>query len=131
VYAASADDIGKAVTAARNALQDPSWRKLPASDRGRLLIRLSNLIEANKETLATIETWDNGKPYSAALNDDLYETAEVFRYYGGFADKAFGQVIGTTPDKFAYTLREPVGVCGQIIPYVLATMFPPHTPRNR
>jgi len=81
-----------------------------------MLFKLSQLIEDNSETLATIETWDNGKPYSVALNDDMYEVAEVFRYYGGYADKIHGQVIDTTPAKFAYTVREPVGVCGQIIP---------------
>lgn len=80
------------------------------------MMRLSQLVEENRETLATIETWDNGKPYGDALNGDVFEVAEVFRYYGGFADKKFGQVIETTPDKFAYTVREPVGVCGQIIP---------------
>jgi aldehyde dehydrogenase (NAD(P)+) len=76
------------------------------------------LVEEHRETLATIETWDNGKPYSVAVNEDLTEVAETLRYYAGFADKVFGQVIETTPDKFAYTVREPVGVCGQIIPYV-------------
>ncbi|KAH6655843.1 aldehyde dehydrogenase domain-containing protein [Truncatella angustata] len=117
VSAASKTDVDRAVVAARNALQNPSWRKMSPSDRGRLLMRLSQLIEENRETLATIETWDNGKPYAIALSDDLYETAEVFRYYAGFADKVFGQVISTNSDKFAYTLREPVGVCGQIIPW--------------
>jgi aldehyde dehydrogenase (NAD+) len=117
VYAASTSDVDRAVKAARKALHHPSWRDLPSSERGRLMIRLSQLVEQHRETLATIETWDNGKPYAVALNEDLW-VAEVFRYYGGFADKMFGQVIDTTPEKFAYTLREPVGVCGQIIPFV-------------
>jgi aldehyde dehydrogenase (NAD(P)+) len=117
VHAASADDVDRAVKAARKALRHPSWRELPASERGRLMIRLGQLVEENRETLATIETWDNGKPYGDALNGDVYEVAEVFRYYGGWTDKVFGQVIETTPDKFAYTIREPVGVCGQIIPW--------------
>lgn len=81
--------------------------------------RLAELIEQHRETLATIETWNNGKPYSVSLNEDLTEAIETLRYYAGFADKVFGQVIETTPDKFAYTVREPVGVCGQIIPSVL------------
>lgn len=80
------------------------------------MTRLSQLIDENKKTLATIETIDNGKPYLVSLNDDLTEASETIRYYAGFADKVFGQVIETTPDKFGYTLREPVGVCGQIIP---------------
>lgn len=116
VYAGSSEDIDKAVRAARRALRNPSWRDLPGTERGKLLNRLATLVEEHKETLATIETWDNGKPYSVALNDDVTEVAETLRYYAGFADKVFGQVIETTGDKFGYTIREPVGVCGQIIP---------------
>jgi aldehyde dehydrogenase (NAD(P)+) len=116
IHAASAQDVDKAVKAARAALNNPCWRDLPGIDRGKLMNRLAQLIEDNRATLATIETIDNGKPYSVSFNDDLTETAETIRYYGGYADKVFGQVIDTTPDKFAYTVREPVGVCGQIIP---------------
>lgn len=108
--------MDRAVKAARRALEDPSWREMPGTERGRLMSRLADLVDEHKETLATIEAWDNGKPYSVALNEDLAETAGTLRYYGGFADKVFGQVIETTPAKFAYTVREPVGVCGQIIP---------------
>ncbi|KAI2722533.1 hypothetical protein CBS147332_3462 [Penicillium roqueforti] len=117
IHAASAEDVDKAVKAARAALNNPCWRDLPGSDRGKLMSRLAQLIEDNRTTLATIETIDNGKPYSTSFNDDLNETAETLRYYAGYADKVFGQVIDTTPDKFAYTVREPVGVCGQIIPW--------------
>ena len=106
-----------AVSAARAALHNPSWRDLPATDRSRLLLKLADLVDAHAETLATIETWDNGKPYSVALSDDVPETAGCLRYYGGYADKIHGQVIETSPAKFAYTLREPIGVCGQIIPW--------------
>ncbi|KAJ5570434.1 uncharacterized protein N7459_009864 [Penicillium hispanicum] len=117
VYAASAKDVDTAVKAARVALNDPSWRDLPGVERGKMMNRLAQLIEENRETLATIETCDNGKPYLVSLNDDMTESAETIRYYAGYADKVFGQVIDTTPDKFAYTIREPVGVCGQIIPW--------------
>ncbi|OAA64325.1 Aldehyde/histidinol dehydrogenase [Niveomyces insectorum RCEF 264] len=117
VYAATADDVDRAVQAARRALRSPAWGDLPGSDRGKLLHRLAALVDEHRETLATIDTWDNGKPYSVALNEDMAEVAETLRYYAGFADKLFGQVIETTPDKFAYTVREPVGVCGQIIPW--------------
>ncbi|WZH47257.1 aldehyde dehydrogenase [Fusarium acuminatum] len=117
VYAGTSQDVDKAVRAARRALRTPAWRDLSATDRGKLLNRLAHLVEEHKEVLATIETWDNGKPYSVALNDDLTEVAETLRYYSGFADKVFGQVIETTGDKFGYTIREPVGVCGQIIPW--------------
>ncbi|KAF4949303.1 hypothetical protein FSARC_13510 [Fusarium sarcochroum] len=117
VAAASAEDVDKAVRAARKALRNPAWRDMPATERGKLMNRLAELVEENREVLATIETWDNGKPYSVAYNEDMTEVAETLRYYSGFADKVFGQVIETTGDKFAYTVREPVGVCGQIIPW--------------
>lgn len=117
VYAASAEDVDRAVKAARNALNTPAWGELPGTDRAKLMHCLAQLVDEHKETLATIETWDNGKPYAVALNEDLVEVAETLRYYAGYADKLFGQVIETTPDKFAYTVREPVGVCAQIIPW--------------
>lgn len=79
--------------------------------------KLADLIEQHRETLATIETWDNGKPYSVSLNEDLAEVISCIRYYAGWADKIHGQTIPTTKDKFAYTLRQPVGVCAQIIPW--------------
>ncbi|OQE22388.1 hypothetical protein PENSTE_c010G08717 [Penicillium steckii] len=117
VYAAGEEDVDSAVKAARKALKDPSWKQLPGTDRGALMLKLADLIEQNKETLATIETWDNGKPYSVSLNDDIGEVTSTLRYYAGWADKFFGQTIGTGPQKFAYTLRQPIGVVGQIIPW--------------
>jgi aldehyde dehydrogenase (NAD+) len=116
VHAAGSDDVDIAVKAARNAFKDPSWRDIETSARGGLLNKLAALVEEHAEILATIETWDNGKPYSVALGVDVSSVVDVFRYYGGWADKLHGQVFDTTPDKFAYTVREPVGVCGQIIP---------------
>lgn len=116
MQAASEQNVNDAVVAARKALKDPTWRDLPGTERGQLLLRLADLVDEHKEVLATIETWDNGKPYSVSLNEDMGEVAGTLRYYAGFADKIFGQVIETTVDKFAYTIREPIGVCGQIIP---------------
>ncbi|RKF59427.1 Aldehyde dehydrogenase [Golovinomyces cichoracearum] len=116
VYAASAQDIDVAVAAARKAFEDPSWRDLPSSDRGTLMLKLSDLIKKNADILATIETWDNGKTYSNALGD-IRAVVNVLRYYGGYADKIHGQVIDAGPEKFAYTIKEPIGVCGQIIPW--------------
>lgn len=81
------------------------------------MITLSDLIGKHAETLATIETWDNGKVYADALGGDVAEVQGVFKYYGGYADKIHGQTIDTGPMKFAYTIKEPVGVCGQIIPW--------------
>lgn len=117
VQAAGADDVDAAVQAAYKALRDPSWKQLAPSDRGHLMSKLADAIEANKETLATIDAWDNGKPYAEALSVDLEESITVFRYYAGWADKVFGQTISTTHQKFAYTLRQPIGVVGQIIPW--------------
>jgi aldehyde dehydrogenase (NAD+) len=117
VEAASADDVDKAVKAARAAFNNPSWRDLPATSRGALMYKLASLIEEQRETLATLETWDNGKPYTVALEEDLGEVVNVIRYYAGWADKVHGQTISTTGQKFAYTLKQPIGVCGQIIPW--------------
>ncbi|KKK21543.1 retinal dehydrogenase 2 [Aspergillus ochraceoroseus] len=117
VYAAGEEDIDIAVKAARKALKDPSWKLIPATDRGVLMLKLADLVEQHKETLATIETWDNGKPYQIALSDDVSEVVNCLRYCAGWADKIHGQTISTTSAKFAYTLRQPIGVVGQIIPW--------------
>ncbi|KAK1909249.1 hypothetical protein P3342_011328 [Pyrenophora teres f. teres] len=117
VYAAGPEDVNDAVAAARKAFNDPSWRDMDTSDRGDLLYKFAELIDQHKETLATIETWDNGKPYSVALGDDLAGVVAVMKYYAGFANKIHGTVIDTSPRKLAYIVREPLGVCGQIIPW--------------
>ncbi|RYP44541.1 hypothetical protein DL768_008990 [Monosporascus sp. mg162] len=111
VQAADADDVDQAVKIARAALKGPSWKQLSASDRGRLMSRLADLIEEKRELFATIDAWDNG------LENDLVEAVGVIRYYSGWADKIFGQTISTMPKKFAYTLRQPIGVVAQIIPW--------------
>jgi len=117
VYAAGPEDVNDAVAAARKAFNDPSWRDMDTNDRADLLFKFAQLIEEHSETLATIETWDNGKPYSVSLNDDLTGVVGVIKYYAGYANKIHGTVIDTSPKKLAYTLREPLGVCGQIIPW--------------
>ncbi|KAK6067092.1 aldehyde dehydrogenase [Seiridium cupressi] len=117
VQAAGEVDVDRAVKAAHAALKHPSWKKLPATERGILMSKLADLIEENRELFATIDAWDNGKTYQEALGVDLVEAVSVIRYYSGWADKTFGQTIGTTPEKFAYTIRQPVGVVGQIIPW--------------
>lgn len=117
VHAAEPEDVDKAVAAARRAFKKGAWREMGGTERGALMYRLSALVEAHRETLATIETWDNGKPYTVARDEDVGEVANTLKYYAGYADKIHGQVIDTTPAKLAYTIREPVGVCGQIIPW--------------
>ncbi|KAG9814105.1 aldehyde dehydrogenase, partial [Aureobasidium melanogenum] len=117
VQAAGSEDVDLAVKAAKVALKSPAWKLLPATDRGILMNKLADLMEKNVELLATIDAWDNGKPYFEALTGDLPEAIGTIRYYAGFADKSFGQTISTTPQKFAYTIRQPIGVVGQIIPW--------------
>ena len=116
VLAADEKDIDKAVEAARAAFEGP-WSELSATARGDQLLKLASLINRDRELLAAIDAWDNGKTYEVALTVDLDEAYNVFKYYAGFADKIFGRTIETDPAKFAYVLQEPLGVCGQIIPW--------------
>jgi aldehyde dehydrogenase (NAD+) len=115
VHEALEEDVDIAVKAARTALNGP-WKKLPPSERGRLLLKLADLFEQHAPTLAAIEALDNGKAYGMALGADVPMSAGCLRYYGGWADKIHGKVIDTDPDTLTYTRHEPVGVCGQIIP---------------
>ncbi|PWY65974.1 aldehyde dehydrogenase [Aspergillus heteromorphus CBS 117.55] len=117
VHAATAEDVDAAVQAAKAALSHPSWKLLPGTERGQMMGRLADLMEQNRELFASIDAWDNGKPYHVAYEEDLTEAITTIRYYSGWADKSFGQTISTTPQKFAYTLRQPIGVVGQIIPW--------------
>ena len=110
VHAAGAEDIDMAVAAARKAFASPAWRDLDTTARGKLLLNLSRLVERDAHVLGTIDTWDNGKPYTAAMTEDIPEVISVFQYYGGWADKNFGQTIDTSPAKFAYTRHEPIGM---------------------
>ena len=109
-------DIDKAVNAARRAFEG-KWSKLSARDRGRLLYKLSQLIEQNASELAKLETSDNGKPIRESQFVDLPQVAENFEYFAGWATKIEGETIPVPGKMFNYTLREPVGVCGQIIPW--------------
>jgi aldehyde dehydrogenase (NAD+) len=110
-------DIDLAVTAARKAFEDGPWRKIDARDRGRILLEIANLIEKNKEELALLETMDNGKPISETTNADLPLVIDCLLYYAGWADKIHGETIPVRGEFFNYTLREPIGVVGQIIPW--------------
>ncbi|MGR3292607.1 MAG: aldehyde dehydrogenase family protein [Candidatus Scalindua sp.] len=110
-------DIDLAVAAARKAFEDGPWIKMDARDRGRVLLEIANLIEKNKDELALLETMDNGKPISETTNADLPLVIDCFLYYAGWADKIHGETIPVRGDFFNYTLREPVGVVGQIIPW--------------
>jgi len=109
-------DIDKAVAAARRAFEG-KWSKISARDRGRMLYKLSQLIEEHSSELAALETADNGKPIKESSFVDLPQVAENFEYFAGWATKIEGETIPVPGEMFNYTLREPVGVCGQIIPW--------------
>ncbi len=110
-------DVDLAVTAARKAFEDGPWPRMSASERGRLMHKLADLIEKNQEELAALETLDNGKPYRDSVAADLPMTVKCYRYYAGWTDKIHGKTIPVEGNYFCYTRHEPVGVVGQIIPW--------------
>jgi phenylacetaldehyde dehydrogenase len=114
-----AADIDKAVKAARKAFDSGPWPKMSPSERGRLIWKVADLIEQNAEELAQLETLDNGKPFTIASMADIPLAAEQFRYMSGWATRIEGSTLGiSAPGEYhAYTLREPIGVVGQIIPW--------------
>ena len=116
VAEADAPDIDLAVRAARAALDGP-WGKMSASERGALLWKLSDLIQKNNDELARLETLDTGKPIAESSRIDIPMTVDVFRYCAGAATKLEGSTIPVSGPYFNYTLREPLGVVGLIVPW--------------
>ena len=114
-------DVDRAVAAATAAF--PAWARMQASARGRLLLRLADLIEANTDELATLESLDTGHPIRDSRSLDVPRTAATFRYFGGMADKVQGDVIPVEPGFLNYVLREPLGVVGMIVPWNFPLMF--------
>ncbi|HEX3438369.1 MAG TPA: aldehyde dehydrogenase family protein [Pseudacidobacterium sp.] len=116
---AEAEDVNRAVNAARRAFDEGPWPKMTASARGRLIWKLADLLEENLEEFAEIESMDNGKPLSMARVADVPLAADLFRYMAGWSTKIMGHTfpISFPGDYLTYTLREPVGVVGQIIPW--------------
>jgi phenylacetaldehyde dehydrogenase len=118
-----APEVDRAVRAARRAFESGAWSRITPSDRGRLLWRLADLIEEHGEELAQLESLDNGKPVGVARVADVPLSADLFRYMAGWATKLNGETIQPSvpyapgAEWHAYTLREPVGVVGQIIPW--------------
>lgn len=116
------EDIDRAVKAARRAFESGPWHEMTASQRGRLIWKLGDLIEEHLEEFAQLESLDNGKPLSVARVADVPLAADLFHYMAGWATKIEGNTIPMSASSrrvkyFAYTLREPVGVVGQIIPW--------------
>ena len=119
IAAASSADVDRAVEAARRALEDRDspWRKLSASERGRLIWKLADMLEKNIDEFAELETLDNGKPIFESRYVDMPMVIDVLRYYAGLATKIHGETVNTVETAFTYTLREPVGVVGLIVPW--------------
>ena len=115
----STADVDHAVEAARRAFEDRNgpWRKLSASERGRLIWKLADLLEQNIDEFAELETLDNGKPIFESRYVDMPMVIDVLRYYAGLATKIHGETVNTLETAFTYTLREPVGVVGMIVPW--------------
>src|ERR1700683_1366232 len=118
-----AEDINRAVRAARAAFDDGPWGRLTPSDRGKIIWRIGDLILQHAEELAQLESLDNGKPYAVALAADVPLAADLFHYMAGWATKIEGNSLNISvpympgANFHSYTLRGPVGVVGQIIPW--------------
>src|SRR5262249_53116316 len=116
VAEAGRGDVDKAVKAARRAFESGPWSTMDAPDRGRLLFKLADLVERDANDLAALESLNSGKTINDAKGD-IAGVAEWLRYYGGWADKVEGRTVPVRGNFLCYTLRQPVGVVGQIIPW--------------
>lgn len=116
VYAAQEEDVDIAVAAAREAF-NKGWKKSSGVDRGNLLFAFAKELKDNRDLLGSIEAWDSGKTKDQNAVYDIDECISCFEYFAGWADKIQGKVIQHDPLKLAYTVHEPFGVCGQIIPW--------------
>lgn len=112
-----AADVDKAVAAARAAFDHGPWPRMTGKERGRMLYRLADAMEAHAEELAQLETLDNGKPIGYSRAADIPLSVDHFRYYAGWADKIHGKTIPVDGPYMAYTMHEPIGVVGQILPW--------------
>jgi acyl-CoA reductase-like NAD-dependent aldehyde dehydrogenase len=116
VAEAGAEDVDRAVAAARACYESDGWRKLEPRQRGRMLAKAADLLESRADEFAALETRQNGKPLFES-KIDVAMTVETLRYYAGWADKVTGATLPVTPGSFVYTLKEPVGVVGAIVPW--------------
>lgn len=110
-------DVDEAVRAARKAFEEGKWPAMSPRQRARYLFKTADLIDEHADELAALESLDNGKPLAQARAADIPGSAATFRYYAGWCTKIYGETNPSDPSMFNYTLREPVGVCGQIIPW--------------
>jgi aldehyde dehydrogenase (NAD+) len=114
-------DVDRAVDAARAALR--VWGALPAAERGRIMQAAASLLEEHREELTALESRDAGKPLAAVRRQDMAAAIDTVRYYAGWCDKITGQVVPTRPGALTYTIREPVGVVGAIVPWNFPLMI--------
>src|SRR5262245_8736619 len=112
-----AEDIDRAVAASRKAFDDGPWSKMSGAERGRILWKIGDLLEARVAEIAEIETLDSGKTITESSRVDVPMAADCFRYFAGWASKIEGDTVPVRAACFNYTLREPLGVIGQIIPW--------------
>jgi aldehyde dehydrogenase (NAD+) len=111
---AGPEDVDRAVEAARRSFEKGSWRKMNVSQRERIIWRIGELIDKNKEELGLLESLNNGKTYREALRGDIPPSADIFNYYAGWTRKIYGETIPVDGNYLNYTLREPMGVVGMI-----------------
>jgi len=121
VSKATKEDVNRAVEAAKEAFEEGEWGKMNARDRGTLMFKLADLMEQNQEELATLESLDSGAVYTLALKTHIGMSIQTFRYFAGWCDKIHGKTIpinNARPSKnLTFTKREPVGVCGIVVPW--------------
>jgi acyl-CoA reductase-like NAD-dependent aldehyde dehydrogenase len=116
VHAAGPPEVDRAVRAARRTLSDPAWARMAPAERSRILWRIGDLLEAHADELGLLETLNNGKTLREG-KDDVLTSADCFRFYAGCARQVLGETIPVDSGDLVYTVREPVGVCGQIVPW--------------
>ncbi|QFT81351.1 NAD/NADP-dependent betaine aldehyde dehydrogenase [Roseovarius sp. THAF27] len=122
VAEAGVEDVNDAVASARKALTG-DWGRMRAADRGQILLRFADLIRRDQDELIELESLDSGKPVSTIRRQDMPAVLDTLTYYAGFADKINGQVIPARQDALTYTVREPVGVVGAIVPWNFPMMI--------
>jgi aldehyde dehydrogenase (NAD+) len=115
-------DVDRAVAAARRAFEGP-WRTMRASERGKILLRLADLMKEHADEIIALESLDAGKPISGVLRQDFPAALDTLTYYAGWADKISGEVVSTRDDALTYTVREPVGVVAVIVPWNFPLMI--------
>lgn len=117
----TAADVDVAVQAARAALK--VWNGMRAAERGRILGRMADLLREHQDEIAALESLDAGKPIAAVMRQDVPAAIDTLAYYAGWCDKINGQVVPVRPDALTYTVREPVGVVGAIVPWNFPLMI--------